>query len=235
MAAPPGPTSLTGLILAAGFGSRLGHDMPKALIPWGEGTILDHQLARLREAGVGEVAVVVGFQKERIAAHVQGRPGIRLVENPRYMDTNTAKSMLLGLQALPHGGVVTLNGDVVFDPGILPLILDRPDTTSLAVDPRVCGEEEIKYRVRAGRLQALSKQTHGEGEAVGVNYFAPDDRGLLATALAYAEDGAYFERGVEFILPFTRNPVRCVPIGQRRAMEIDFPEDLDAARRLFAR
>jgi choline kinase len=228
MAAP------TGLILAAGFGSRLGHDMPKALIPWGKGTILDHQLQRLKEAGVEEVCVVVGFQKERVAAHLKGHPGVKLAENPRFMDTNTAKSMLIGLQALPHGGVVTLNGDVVFDPGILPLILDQPATTTLAVDPRVCGDEEIKYRIRGGRLQGLSKQVHGEGEAVGINYIAPDDRGLLATALAYTEDGAYFERGIEFILPFTRNPVRCVPIGQRRAVEIDFPGDLEAARRLFA-
>jgi choline kinase len=228
MAAP------SGLILAAGFGSRLGHDMPKALIPWGKATILDHQLDRLREAGVKDVVIVVGFQKERMASHVKGRPGIRLVDNHRYMDTNTAKSMLIGLQALPAGGVLTLNGDVVFDEGILPLLLDKPDTTSLAVDPRVCGDEEIKYRVRDGRLQGLSKQVHGEGEAVGINYFAPGDRALLATALAYTEDQAYFERAVEFILPFTGNPVRCVPIGERRAMEIDFPEDLDAARRLFA-
>ena len=95
------------------------------------------------------------------------------------------------------------------------------------------GDSRI-YRIRDGRLQALSKQTHGEGEAVGINYFAEEDRGLLATALAYAEDGAYFERGVEFILPFTRNPVRCVPIGDRRAVEIDFPEDLERACRLFA-
>jgi choline kinase len=209
--------------------------MPKALIPWAGKTILEHQLDGLLAAGVGDTWVVVGFQAEKVRARLQGRAGVRFVENPRFMETNTAKSMLLGLQAMPPGRVVTLNGDVVFDPGVLPLVLDRPDATSLAVDPRVCGDEEIKYRVRDGRLQALNKQTHGEGEAVGVNYFAPDDRGLLATALAYAEDGAYFERGVEFILPFTRNPVRCVPIGQRRAMEIDFPEDLDAARRLFAR
>jgi len=224
----------SGLILAAGFGSRLGHDMPKALIPWGNGTILDHQLDRLGDAGVKEVVVVVGFQKERIAAQVKGRKGVRLVENARYMDTNTAKSMLLGLQALPPGGVVTLNGDVVFDDGILPLLLDKPDTTSLAVDPRVCGDEEIKYRIRDGRLQALNKQTHGEGEAVGINYIAPQDRGLMVKALTYTEDGSYFERGLEFILPFTRNPVRCVPIGERRAIEIDFPEDLAEARRLFA-
>lgn len=227
-----------GLILAAGFGSRLGHDMPKALIPWGKGTILDHQLDRLAEAGVGPVWVVVGFQADKVRAQVakrgkKGGPTVRFVENKRFMDTNTAKSMAIGLAAMPAGRVVTLNGDVVFDGGILPLILDKADTSSLAVDPRVCGDEEIKYRVRDGRLQALSKQTHGEGEAVGINHFAAGDRPLLEKALAYCEDGAYFERAVESMLPFTARPVRVVPIGDRRAMEIDFPEDLEAARRLF--
>jgi choline kinase len=141
--------------------------------------------------------------------------------------------MLLGLQHMPAGGVVTLNGDVVFDDGILQSLLEKPQVTSLAVDPRVCGDEEIKYRVVDGRLQALNKQTHGQGEAVGINYFAPADRPLLETALAYTEDGSYFERGVEFLLPFAKRPVRLVPIGDRRAVEIDFPEDLEAARRLF--
>lgn len=233
------PAQPSGLILAAGFGSRLGQDMPKALIPWGRRgrTILDHQLGRLAEAGVRQAWVVVGFQEDQVRAHVaRAKPpvAVRFVANPRFMDTNTAKSMLLGLQAMPAGRVLTLNGDVVFDDGILQLVADQPEVTSLAVDPRVCGDEEIKYRTSGGRLQELNKRTHGEGEAVGLNHFAAADRPLLEKALAYAEDGAYFERGVESILPFTRRPVRCVPIGERRAVEIDFPEDLEAARRLFA-
>ena len=229
------PAAPSGLILAAGFGSRLGHDMPKALIAWGAKgkTILDHQLERLAEAGVAETWVVIGFQAERIRAHLKGRSGVHFVENKKYMDTNTAKSMLLGLKAIPAGGVVTLNGDVVFDGGIIGLLTGKADTTSLAVDPRVCGDEEIKYRVRDGRLQALNKQTHGEGEAVGINFIAAQDRDLLMTALAYAEDQSYFERGIESMLPYTKRRVRCVAIGDRRAMEIDFPEDLEAARRLF--
>ncbi|MES2154734.1 MAG: phosphocholine cytidylyltransferase family protein [bacterium] len=229
----PGPH---GLILAAGFGSRLGHDMPKALIKWGKGTILDHQLDRLAAAGVADVWVVVGFQKDKVAAQAKlrkGGPKVHFVENKRFMDTNTAKSMVLGLRTMPAGGVLTLNGDVVFDDGVLQVLLDKPTVTSLAVDPRVCGDEEIKYRTFGGRLQELNKRTHGEGEAVGINYFAAEDRPLLEKALDYADDTSYFERGVEFMLPYTKRPVRLVPIGDLRAMEIDFPEDLQAARKMF--
>ncbi len=225
-----------GLILAAGFGSRLGYETPKALIDWGEGAIVDHQIGRLREAGVDNIWIVVGFQAGRVVDHVnRSWDGVRFVENPRYMDTNTAKSMLIGLQAMGQGSVVTLNGDVVFDDGILQMLMDDPDVTSLAVDPRVCGEEEVKYRLRDGRLMALSKQVHGDGESVGVNHFAEADRDLLEQALDYVEDQAYFERAVEHMLPYTRRPVRCVEIGDLRAMEIDFPEDLVQARKLFGR
>ncbi len=223
-----------GLILAAGFGSRLGHDMPKALIPWDGGAIIDLQLRHLHAAGIHDVWVVVGFQADRVRAHLKGQSGVHFVHNAVYMDTNTAKSMLMGLKHIPPGDVLALNGDVVFDASILPLLMDRPGATSLAVDPRVCGDEEIKYRIGEGRLQALSKQVHGEGEAVGINLFAAQDRPFLERALEYVEMQAYFERGVELILPFTKTPLRVVPIGDRRAMEIDFPEDLEAARRLFA-
>lgn len=220
------------LILAAGIGSRLGHDLPKALIPWGDGCIIDHQLDRLEQAGITDVTVVVGFEADRVKAHVGDRPGVRFIVSDRYNDTNTSKSMLMGLQDMPDGAVVTLNGDVVFDDGII-LSLIHPDCSSLAVDPKVCGAEEVKYKVRDGRLLELSKQVHGDGEAVGINHFCAADRPLLETALAYVDDFAFFERAVEHMLPYTAKPVRCVDIGDKRAMEIDFPEDLDEARRIF--
>ncbi|MGB0651854.1 MAG: NTP transferase domain-containing protein [Thermoplasmatota archaeon] len=225
------------VILAAGMGSRLGHDMPKALIPWGDGTILDHQLGRLRDAGMERVWVVVGFQGDKVMAQVAkgSHDGVTFVEATRYMETNTAKSLLEALAVMPPGPVVALNGDVVFDDGILQAVAADPETTALAVDPRICGEEEVKYRVRDDRLVALSKQVHGDGESVGLNHYAAADRPLLEQALAYVEDGAYFERAIEHLLPFTTRPVRCIDIGDKRAMEIDFPEDLEAARTLFDR
>jgi FdhD protein len=39
---------VTGFVVAGGASTRMGRD--KALLPWGEGTLLDHALARLREA-----------------------------------------------------------------------------------------------------------------------------------------------------------------------------------------
>lgn len=206
--------------------------MPKALIPWGDGCIVDQQLENLAAAGIDDVTIVLGFQADRVKSHVAARwPRVTFVDNPDYLDTNTAKSMLIGLKGVSDD-VIALNGDVVFDAQVLDLLAQAPGT-AVAVDPRVCGDEEVKYRVRDGRLVALSKQVHGEGEAVGINRFAAQDLDALRVALAYVEDGAYFERAVEHLLPYAHVPVAVVPIGDLRAVEIDFPEDLDQAHRMF--
>ncbi|SMC05830.1 molybdenum cofactor cytidylyltransferase [Sulfobacillus thermosulfidooxidans DSM 9293] len=47
------------MILAAGFSTRMGQ--PKALLPWGEGTVLDHVMGQARQAGA-QTLVVLGFE-----------------------------------------------------------------------------------------------------------------------------------------------------------------------------
>ena len=55
------------VILAAGVGSRLGNILPKCLIEFpNKKTILSHQIELLKEIGIKEIVVVVGFKKEII-------------------------------------------------------------------------------------------------------------------------------------------------------------------------
>lgn len=51
------------LLLAAGTARRMGR--PKQLLPWGGVTLIEHQLATLRRAGL-EVTVILGAYAERI-------------------------------------------------------------------------------------------------------------------------------------------------------------------------
>lgn len=223
------------IVLAAGFGSRLGHDIPKCLVEFGDACIVDHQLENFRKAGIAEVVLVVGFESDKVRRHLGDRyPEVLFVENSDYNDNNTGKSLLTGLRAIGDRAFLQINGDVVFDHSILNRLLERPKVTKLAVDPKRVGEEEIKYVLEDGRLMSLSKRTPGgDGEAVGINYFAQPDVPLFRQALEYIGRNAYFERAIEHILPFTERPVECVSLGKLRAMEIDFPEDLEKARELF--
>src|SRR5437588_6485928 len=55
---PRGVPGRGALILAAGASQRMGS--PKALLPWGEGTLLEYVLQQARAAAVEDIVVVLG-------------------------------------------------------------------------------------------------------------------------------------------------------------------------------
>src|SRR3712207_854970 len=123
------------VILAAGMGTRLGRPWPKPLTPLHDGrTILQRQLDGLRSVlgPAVDVTVVVGFEAERVMRAV---PDVRFAYNPDYRVTNTSQSLLRALRTTRDGGVLWLNGDVVFDPAVLETAL--PETGRASCRARV--------------------------------------------------------------------------------------------------
>jgi CTP:molybdopterin cytidylyltransferase MocA len=51
------------ILLAAGESTRMGQ--PKALLPWGDVTLIEYQVRELRAAGVDDVVVVLGHAAAR--------------------------------------------------------------------------------------------------------------------------------------------------------------------------
>jgi CDP-glycerol glycerophosphotransferase len=224
-------------ILAAGMGTRLDRPLPKALTPLQDGrTILARQVDGLRsELGAGvPITVVVGFQ----ASTVMGAaPDLLFAYNPDYRTTNTSKSLLRALTTSRPGGVLWLNGDVVFDPRILRHLLSelRADRTFVCVDTAAVGEEEVKYTLDdAGFVRELSKTVReGLGEAIGINYVSGVDKAVLIEHLRRCGDTDYFERGIETAIEECGLRVRAVDITRFDAVEVDFEEDLQRANRML--
>jgi L-glutamine-phosphate cytidylyltransferase len=225
-------STLSIVLLVAGRGMRLGGEAPKCLTPLHPGaeTILDRQLRCLAGVAPDPFTAVVGFRKDLVrAAH----PELQLVANERFAETNTARSLQAALANIHDRDVLWLNGDVVFDKGIVPLLL-ASGGSCMAVNRARCGDEEIKYRSGSdGRIVEVSKQVRpGEGEAVGINLVRAADLGLFKECLAECADKDYFERGLE--LAINRGMVlRPVDIGELPCIEVDFPEDLHRAQELF--
>jgi CDP-glycerol glycerophosphotransferase len=200
------------VILAAGMGTRLGRSLPKALTPLRDGrTILQHQLHALRATlgPTADITLVVGYRAEVLRA---AAPGASFVHNPDYARTNTSKSLWRALVASRPGGVLWLNGDVVFEPAILDHLAPAVpgDESFVCVDTGAVGDEEVKYTVdTAGHIRELSKSVVGGlGEAVGINYF---------------------ERGLETAIAARGLRVRPIDISAFAAVEVDFEEDLARA------
>ena len=226
------------VILAAGTGSRLGRPFPKPLTHLEDGrSIMQQQLENLAGLpGSRPVHIVVGFKKELI---MEEFPDAVYLYNPDYYETNTSKSLLRALQRVPVGGVLWLNGDVVFDPKILDELASNlgGDQSIVCVNHAAVGEEEVKYSIDDdGYVRELSKTVvDALGEAVGINYVAPGDRDLLVQHLDKCDDNDYFERAIETAIAEAGLRVKPIDISTFNCLEVDFEDDLARANKLFHR
>ncbi len=225
--------TIQAVILAAGMGTRLGRPFPKPLTPLSDGrTIMQQQmenLARVFGADV-RISTVVGFKLDLI---LEAFPDVNYIYNEAYDQTNTNRSLLKALKLSAPGGVLWMNGDVVFDPAVLHAVLPhiQAEQSFICVNTATVGEEEVKYTVDAhGLVSQLSKQVvDARGEAVGINYVSAQDKTTLIQRLAECTETDYFERGIELAIDKDRMRVLPVDIGEMFAVEVDFEEDLDRA------
>jgi len=159
-------------------------------------------------------------------------PDVRYVLNERYERTNTSKSLLKALRTSGPGGMLWLNGDVVFEAGLLDRVVPmiRRDRSFVCVNTAAVAEEEIKYRIDdQGFITVLSKTvTDGLGEAVGINYIASADKPMLIEHLERCADQDYFERGIESAIEAGLK-VSPVDISEFFVVEVDFTADLERA------
>jgi choline kinase len=225
--------TLQTVILAAGMGSRLGRSLPKPLTELGDGrSIMQQQHDNIRAAFGREarITTVVGYRAETI---VEAFPDADYVYNDRYDQTNTSKSLLRALNATGRGGVLWMNGDVVFDPRVLgrAISLIEQDQSFVSVNTAKVSDEEVKYTVTAeGYIDQLSKTVKGGiGEAVGINYISRADKKAFIRQLSRVDDQDYFERGLELAIAEDGLRIEPLDISDLYAVEVDFAEVLERA------
>ena len=85
-------TNIVGYVLAGGQSHRMGKD--KALLPWGEKTLLDHALSRLREAASRAPAILSGPEPRYADRGVPVFPDV-------VAEAGALGGVLTGLERLP--------------------------------------------------------------------------------------------------------------------------------------
>ena len=169
------------VILAAGQPTRIRAvhgERPKCLIKVDDKTILDHQIEGLSRAGIDEIAIVVGYEKQQIIRHVQKRFGrrkqkVHFIENPAFLLTNNIYSLWLAREWLNGGGFACLNADVIFDPQILNSALNAGSPVSMIVDPE-WRDETMKVIIDKGQIVQMSKKiskSEFSGTYIGITVF----------------------------------------------------------------
>ncbi len=231
---------MRGIILAAGRGRRLEPvlpNMPKCLLTFGDKSLIQHQTAALMQAGITEVVVVVGYKHEEIRSHLQDMPcTITYVENEIFDRTNTIYSLWLARDYFDKG-FVYFNADVLFDYRIVKRLCDILPTSNLACLAGECGGEEVKVVVEDSRIKEIGKHIPKElcyGEFVGIAKFAKMDTPRFAEILdECVKDTStwkyFFEYAVDILA--REKVLQAIDISDLSATEIDFPEDLERARK----
>jgi choline kinase len=232
---------MKGIILAAGKGSRLNGtigDKPKCLLRVGGQTLVERQIDALRHAGIDDVVVVVGCQ----ADHVRRTCGKRItyIENTRFAQTNSLYSLWMA-RPLLYEGFVVMNCDVLFHPQMLAdLVTSRHEDALLIAyqedDSETMGDEEMKIRVRRGRVLDISKTLPAEqadGENVGIVKFGSEGARLLATLMdRRVTAGGLREWAPRAFADFARvRPLHAIGTRGYPWTEIDFPADYEHAVR----
>lgn len=232
-------SNVEAVILAAGRGSRLGgaiDNVPKCLAEVAGTSLVEHQLSILRSAGIHRICVVTGYKAAAVREAVGDRA--EFVHNERWAKTNSLYSLSLCRDKL-RGPVVVMNCDVLLNAAVLERLLECSYSAFAYDSSSGSDAEHMKVELADDYLTAMNKQLPGhriQGENVGILYFRKWAlRLLFREAEALLQEGgrtmwlaAAVERLVRWI------PLRGVNIAGLPWIEIDFPEDLAAARQKFA-
>jgi choline kinase len=232
---------MRGVILAAGRGSRLNgtaNDSPKCLVEAGGVTLIERQIQVLRKAGIDDISVVVGCQADRVR-RACGH-GITYVENTQYAQTNSMYSLWMS-RPLLYEGFVVLNCDVLFHPTLLDDLLTARHDNALLLAYReagqpLFGEEEMKVKVRCGRVTDMSKAmdpAEADGENLGIVKFGAEGAAALVEIMDRLIDaGGLRDWAPRAFAEFAKtHPLHAIGTRGLPWIEIDFPEDYERAVR----
>jgi len=228
------------VILAAGQGKRLlplTKDIPKALLSV-DGlsgiTILECQVSFLKEAGIKDIIIVVGYEEKKVRSLIGD--GVRYIVNERFATTNSIYSFYLAMPFVKED-VLIINGDVLFHPHILKRLLEAPYKAVICIDTGAyLDEETMKVNIDGEKLMDISKDLpscEAHAENLGMVRFKKESLDVLKKVVSEmvleGETNCWIPAAFRRML--RRFPIYCIDVKGIPWIEIDFPEDLEKARK----
>lgn len=241
-------TPTTAIILAAGVGSRirpLTDNCPKSLLTVDGKTILEMMITNIRECGIDDIVVVLGYLEGQIRDFVASTfpdLSVTFIVNELYAETNTGYSLMLAAEAVEGRGFVKFDADVVFDKAILNRLIDSDYETCLCVDTNIqLDAEEIKVAIGEGNRVTHASKTldprNAIGESIGIEKISQSTAASLFNELRkMMEDQgnhqAYYEAAYEHLIEQSE-PFYALDITGLKWIEIDTIEDFNEAENIF--
>ncbi|MFX0049659.1 MAG: NTP transferase domain-containing protein [Candidatus Hermodarchaeota archaeon] len=119
------------IIIAAGPSLRLRpltENTPKTLLKIEGKSILERILDTQRRCGIHEIAIVRGYQKEKISV-----PNVTYFDNDNYMNNNILNSLFYAEDFMEEGFIFSYC-DILYADNVVQKLLDSPHDISLIID-----------------------------------------------------------------------------------------------------
>lgn len=170
------------LILAAGESTRmrpLTANRPKPLLFVGGKPFLEHSLLALRNAGIKDITLLVGYQKEKIKDHFED--GKKLGVKIRYAEQKERLGTAHAVGTVPiDDDFLCINGDVVLTKEMVNGLMDfhRKHNGTVVTGVNVKDSKEFGVlKVKNSKLEDVMEKTKKVGKCLvnaGIYVFTPD-------------------------------------------------------------
>jgi len=234
------------IIMAAGIGSRLKKRLgsqPKCCTEVGGETLIGRLLRLLREKGIRDIVLVLGYEGEQLRRQLGESPDLRCYLNPFYPITNSISSLWFAREELDGSDdAMILNGDLFFEPRLLDEAMASAGEVVMLADPRRVEEADYRFGYEQGLLRRFGKNlTPGEttGEYVGIAKLErsaiPGFRARLQAMVEGQQQHGLWWEDVLYGLCREGMPVRVAEVVDCFWAELDYIEDYDRIQEFLRR
>lgn len=159
------------IILAAGKGSRLYPitlTKPKGLLEIGDETILDRLIGQLNQAGVQDVLIVVGYQKEILINYFGNT--VRYSCYSDFFKTNNLHTLWSVREELDDGVIITFS-DLVVDQAIIDDLVQSTSDITMAIDTSQVLDGTMRVAVNQKNIKNITTTTvdEADGNFIGIS------------------------------------------------------------------
>ena len=232
----------TGLILAAGMGTRLGklnENKPKGLLKIGKASIIEESILKLLKSGIKKIFIITGFKHELYEElFFKKFPEVELIKNSFYKTSNTLYSLSMARTFIKEDFLL-LESDLIYEYEGLDQILNCEDENLILISGKTNNGDEVFVRSKENNLISMSKNLEKlngiySGEFVGISKISINlfkemmeifDNSSNRKELSYEEDA--------LVECAKKIKIKCLLLEKLLWSEIDDENHLKRAKKIY--